>query len=350
MIKNTVLSSSKKVLVAAICASLLLLAGIYLVASRSGSDANSVKVAEPLTNAKQQEVKTKLTSLLKEGSPTAAFDYLRSEVASNESIARECHPLLHHLGHEAYKKYGDFSKTVNFADGLCNSGYTHGVIEAHFLASTNIEESLISTCGKEKPGSFKSWQCYHGTGHGVMYYTNKDLNKSLELCEKHTSSFARKSCTNGVFMERFIVVSHTGQHSTNADSVDIKLCQSQAEKYKADCYIYAPTAYLSHYPSDYAGAFEQCQTAAESDYLGVCINGVGSQVVKDNITNPEAARYICKNGPSDFTNACMLGVLNLLVNHHASIEPVLPLCQSTFAEFRDLCVQAVEPRRQEFAS
>src|SRR5688572_22686436 len=97
-----------------------------------------IETAQPLSHHQFEEVKDRLVQLLEAKDPKASLDYLRNAIQNDTALARECHPLLHHLGHSAYEKYKDFDKTISYQDGLCNSGYTHGTIEAHFMASEDI--------------------------------------------------------------------------------------------------------------------------------------------------------------------------------------------------------------------
>ncbi len=241
--------------------SVLLLVGVlgtaFVIWNRSRQN-TATMAAVPLTHEQFDAVSAKLTQLLNEQDPKVSFTYLRSLIAKDPSVAHDCHPLLHHLGRAAYQKYHTFGATIAYQDSLCNSGYTHGALEAYFLASPDIQQALQSACVGIGDATFQAWQCYHGTGHGLMLVTGKDLDKSLTLCQEHTTDFARKACVNGVFMERFIVVSHMGGAVAGAQAIQTSLCQNQPSEYKSDCYFYAPTAYLARHQNAYGGAFHEC--------------------------------------------------------------------------------------------
>ncbi len=304
-------------------------------------------VAQPLSHERFEEVSAKLTELTIAQEPSASFDYLRTSMATDLSVAHDCHMLLHHLGHEAYKKYGSFSAAIAYQDGLCNSGYTHGAVEAQFLATDDVHGTLLATCAQAGERTFAAWQCYHGTGHGLMYVTGKDLNKSVLQCQEHTTDFARKSCVNGAFMEKFVVVSHTGMQSNAASTIDANLCKAQDAAYKTDCYFYAPTAYLTRSPGAYDGAFRECR-GVEDDYQRVCVSGVGSQAMKDNVTKPELAVQVCQSAPRRLVVSCVQGAVQILVNHYASTEPVTPLCSTAFKDYKPVCLQVLANKRADF--
>lgn len=337
---------SKKRFIAVLTGLLIILVAAtatYLFLKDTLSIAPDSAAAKPLSHHQREEIENTLVQLLKTQDAKASLDYLRSAIQSDTALARECHPILHHLGHEAYATYKDFEKTVSYQDGLCNSGYTHGAIEAHFMASDDINTTLQTTCPSQANAvSFTLWQCYHGMGHGVMYVTGKDLAESTTLCETLPSTFARQSCSNGAYMERFIVVSHTGAAAKETSDIDTELCKSQPAPYKPDCYYYSPTAYLERHTNDYTGAFDECRHSAEEAFVAACINGVGGQAMKENVTRPEVARTICEKAPNTYRNTCIEGAIGLLINHHASIAPVEPLCTTTFEKYHRLCRQTLQ--------
>lgn len=332
---------------------LLIIFGVSFVvytSSRNDSPAPAVETAKPLDHHQFETIQNKLVQLLQEKDPRASFDYLRSAIKEDAALARDCHPLLHYLGHSAYEKYQDFNKTVSYQDGLCNSGYTHGTIEAHFMASNDIDATLKSTCPyQDNKITFQQWQCYHGIGHGTMYFTDKDLPQSLSLCESLPTSVARSSCANGVFMERFIIVNHSGSPTTSSSNINTALCAQQAEAYKSDCYFYAPTAYLERRVNDYAGAFEDCENS-EKEFIHACMYGLGGQVMKENITKPEVAKEICKKAPKKYIASCVEGAISLLINHHGSTAEVETLCATTFSHYKAICLEKIKSWNNDYAS
>lgn len=344
------LKKKKMIFLAAASIVFLFACGIIVYqSSNNTASPNPNGASQPLTHSQFETAKVKLVQLLEEKDPKASFDYLRNAIKEDTALARECHPLLHHIGHSAYKKYKDFNKAASYQDGLCNSGYTHGAIEAHFMASDDIQATLQTTCSAQDKVSFQQWQCYHGVGHGVMYFTGKDLSQSLSLCEGLPTDFARDSCANGVFMERFIIVSHSGSPASNTSTANTASCKEQIKKNKSDCYFYAPSAYLERNTNDYTGAFDDCSDA-EKSYIGTCVYGVGGQAVKENITRPEVARDICKKAPKGYISSCIEGAVSLLSNHNASTTPVEPLCGTVFAQHKGTCTEKIKAWDTYFAT
>lgn len=161
------------------------------------------KVIRELTKEEYAAVKKELVGLLKQHDPKFILTTLRERVNGDAAVLKSCHALAHVIGHEAYEKYHDFGKAMQYQDEICNSGYLHGIIESHFEKSKDVFATMQTVCNNYPAGKYTSWQCYHGVGHGVMYFTENDLKKSLALCDIYKDAVASESCTNGVFMENF---------------------------------------------------------------------------------------------------------------------------------------------------
>lgn len=304
----------------------------------------TVKPAEKLSHHAYEMQQEELTKQLKHAGLKATFSYVRQQLKSNPAFARECHPLLHHLGRTAFAQLGGFQAALVDADEICNSGYIHGVIEGNFAAAENVDQALAASCPKSAEENFKQWQCFHGVGHGVMYSLQKDHGKSIEICERLATPFAVGACVNGVFMERFIVVSHMGGADAPSPLTDMALCKNQKQLYKADCYTYAPTAYLERNTNRYDDAVDWCNKA-ESDFVATCVSGVAAQAMKDNITKPEFAADLCRRVASGYSNACVFGSVGIFINHYASSDRALPLCTKEFGSFKQTCDNVISNKK-----
>jgi len=296
---------------------------------------------EELSSAEYEQIKQELLALSASTTPKVALASLRSRTATHNGLLKLCHPVVHELGRAAYEQYGDFGKAMTYQDELCNSGYLHGIIEAHFSKSTDILETIQSVCAHYPDGSYIAWECYHGVGHGVMYATQNDLPQSLALCEGYATAFSRNSCINGVFMENF----NTDEKlhpSIYLDAADpFYPCASQAPLHRADCYVYAPTYYLSIHKNSYTEALAWCSEAPLS-YRAPCAQGVGSQTMKENINNPKFAESVCANDIYGRTDECIMGMVSLFINHHGSIEPARHLCIQLEPSRKQACETAIK--------
>lgn len=269
--------------------------------------------------------------------PRAALDELRVEMSTNEALLNNCHPLVHELGRAAYERYG-YNKAIAELDDVCNSGYIHGVIEQHFSSLDDISRDINSLCSEFLANTFAGWQCNHGLGHGIMYYTVNELPKSLGICEQLTSQEAVDACTNGVFMENYIVGDefHSSDYTDDGDML-FPCHESYVDiDAKANCYLYAPTYFLSSELGTIEDALGNCRT--NDEFESVCVRGVGGAVMKSNLARPLAVLQACEDGRVRVPS-CYSGALSLYAFHHGGLEELSQLCTQLSGERYDVCVQ-----------
>jgi hypothetical protein len=162
--------------------------------------------------AHYQQIREELYTLVEQENPRAALDRMRALMKEDPELLRSCHPFMHQIGRRAYARYGSFAEAAQYRDDICNSGYLHGAIEAHFLTVSDPVAAMRTICEGYEPNRYPSWQCYHGVGHGVMFFKKNDLPAALALCGEYASSFARGTCANGAYMENFNT--HEQMHPT----------------------------------------------------------------------------------------------------------------------------------------
>jgi hypothetical protein len=293
-----------------------------------------------LSDNRYREIKAELTALVREENPWVALEKLRREIKTDDALARSCHPLVHDIGHAAYEKYGDFGEAMKYQDEVCNSGYLHGIIESRFSESDDVFADMRTMCDQYRSGSYMSWQCYHGIGHGVMFYTANDLPRSLKMCEGFDTDFGRSNCANGVFMENFNADQKLHISKFLKESDPFYPCPQQENRYKSHCYLYAPTYFLSLNGSDYDAALEWCN-GAEAGFEPSCAYGVGTQAMKENLNDPKLVETVCMNGEDEQTAPCIEGMTSLYINHHGSLEPARELCSKLEKPNRPACYDAI---------
>lgn len=109
--------------------------------------------------------------------------------------------MAHDLGHRAYELFG-FSRALVFdgsdpvamtsVDDICAGGYMHGVLEELFLNRPELVEQSDHVCDGVSADGRGS--CFHGVGHGIMFSQKRDLKKSLESCNKLSSTVDAHRC------------------------------------------------------------------------------------------------------------------------------------------------------------
>ncbi|HLL40881.1 MAG TPA: cupredoxin domain-containing protein [Rubrobacteraceae bacterium] len=301
-----------------------------------------------LAEGRYEEVKGDYVALVRDEDPRAALSRMRGEIETDDALARSCHALVHDIGRESYRKYEDFGEAMKYQDEICNSGYLHGIIEARFSESEDVFADMETMCDEYPLRSTLSWQCYHGLGHGVMYYTANDLPRSLEMCDAFDSDFARSTCSNGLFMENFSADQKLHLSEYLKESDPLYPCAEQAERHKPNCYVYAPTYFLSLNQEDYAGALESCN-GAEGRFQRTCAGGVGAQAMKENINDPKLVESACKDGSPQQVEPCVKGMMSLYINHHGSTGPARELCGRLEDSNQQACYGSIESHDRLFS-
>jgi plastocyanin len=294
-----------------------------------------------LSEERYGEIEKELAALVREENPRSALEKLRAEIRIDDALARSCHPLVHDVGHAAYEKYGDFGEAMKYQDEVCNSGYLHGIIESRFEESNDVFADMKKMCDPYPQGSYMSWQCYHGLGHGAMFYTANDLPRSLEMCDGFEDAFGRSNCANGVFMENFNADQKLHLSDYLKESDPFYPCAEQAQRHKVVCYLYAPTYFLGLEGNDYDDALRWCKDA-EAGFEASCAYGVGSQAMKENLNDPGLVESVCVGGEPEQTAPCIVGMAGLYINHHGSLEPARDLCARLEESNRPACYTAVK--------
>ncbi len=321
-------------------------AGIF--GSEEGESASGEEAGQ-LSKARYEEVKDDYVALVRDEDPQAALSKMRGEIETDDALARSCHALVHDIGRESYGKYEDFGEAMKYQDEICNSGYLHGIIEARFSESEDVFADMETMCDEYPTNSTLSWQCYHGLGHGVMYYTANDLPRSLEMCDAFASNFARATCSNGLFMENFSADQklHLSEYLDENDP--LYPCAEQVKAHKENCYLYAPTYFLSLNEGDYTGALELCN-GAEEPLRQACARGVGAQTLKENINDPKLVEAACESGSPEQVEPCVNGMTSLYISHHGSPEPARELCGQLEETNQQACRGAIEAHTRRFVS
>jgi len=300
-----------------------------------------------MTAEEYESIQSQLFSVLNNQNPKVALLQLRERMEGDNAVIRSCHLLVHEIGHEAYRKYGNFIDALKYQDTICNSGYLHGVIESHFSEVEDVFPVMKEICNQYPNRSYLSWQCYHGIGHGVMFFTSNDLPMSLDLCDAYNTKFARSTCANGVFMENFN--SHQEFHPTKFLKVDDLFypCNEQKKRYRKACYLYTPTSYLNLNVNDYAGALKWCENARRP-YNYTCVQGVGGLAIKDNIANPKFVEQVCMTHKAVQAD-CIAGMTGLYILHYGDLEPGKRLCGGLEQSNREVCRDAVAATARRFS-
>ncbi len=287
----------------------------------------------------QEKLTEHLTELVRSQGVEAAMKELK-RLTDNPKISAVCHSLVHEIGHAAYEYYQDVTTSLKYQDDFCGSGYIHGVIEERLGHSKNALQEMRSICTP------KNGACLHGIGHGLMYFTDNDVPSSLQQCDSFATEYQHRRCAEGVFMENF--TSDTSIHpSLFLDVHDpLSLCRTE-KRHKEQCYFYAPRFFIRPGLTFPAPAISVCDPA-EPTFRSLCLNGVGSAVMKIHIHDPVTAEELCRNQTGTYDPSCIQGMASYYLVHFNSLKKGRTLCALLQQGNQIICTEAVEARSFEF--
>jgi hypothetical protein len=334
---------------------ILILAGIaisYLLASPKHSSLPATTATSSTQNAPKSEsavVQQNLDDLkyiVKNQDPRIALAELGKRMKSDPLVFKNCHGLAHEVGHEAFKKYNDFTKAFFYQDNVCSDGYLHGVIEERFSYATNVS-ALVKEMGAICDGvGLESGRCFHGVGHGLMYFTANDLPKSLSFCNNYRGE-AQGRCIEGTFMENFLSdgVIHPSKYLDKNNP--FYPCPIQSAGLKSYCYFYAPIYYLTLNNNDYAATLNWCNTAEKAG-ISQCIRGVGSLTMKYNIDKPKYVEGVCAKLPRSQVSSCIDGMVSYYLTFYDHLKLAQEMCATLEKQNQSPCDDAVTRRNKLF--
>ncbi len=272
-----------------------------------------------------------LLTFVRLANPRVALRVLSRSI-TDPKIFRGCHEFVHIIGNAAYKKYASVHKALTFHDDLCGSGYLHGVLEVALSSSKNLVSDVAKLCPTQDA------KCYHGIGHGFMFFTKNDLPKSLEYCSDLKPQSSAMRCSEGVFMENF----STDEDIHHSKYLDTKnpflVCSIQKNIFKVTCYFYAPRYIIAH-QTDPLRAFHKCY--ALKSYKNVCMTGMGSALMKKNIDNPHRVELACNTAQKSLKAHCIEGMISYLIVNYDSLEPAKKICTSLSKANKKTCLNTI---------
>jgi hypothetical protein len=288
--------------------------------------------------------------ILLEESPREALQKLQEDINSKVEIANNCHPIAHKLGQLAFEKYQSFSEVIVFQNSLCNSGFIHGVIEGRLKGSRDITTDISGLCNQKFRNHFEEWQCFHGIGHGVMYFTNNNLPISLQYCSTLDTSSQQQNCANGVYMENFNT--NLALHSSEYLKADNSFypCNDPDFPYKNVCYYSAPIRALDLNQDNYLKTYNDC-LEIDSQYINPCIAGIAGNAVKKNFNDVWKVEDICNSFNENYHETCIRSMISMYINMKGSMEDInRQKCELFDGLNKNYCLKEIESKQKEFQS
>lgn len=294
-----------------------------------------------------------------------AFDAVRDSNISEIVLAMEniednaqlqwCHEFMHYVGWGVYDKTDDLFTAFNEANGKCDSGMYHGIVE-RYIEKTNLEfdaqkfgEAVTNACGdssksRKLPQAMKGI-CQHGLGHGFMLITDNDLNESLRLCDIIKGS--EQACYSGAFMENVQSkqVGREGRHPSSFsynEKVPDFPCNTLDKQYEDYCYVYKGVSNVVLSRGDFKKSFKQCREV-KPEFQERCFYGVGSDIPGPFWSAAEAAKQcdFALDVDARAYKQCILGGVPFLMQVNlGNPDAATEYCQVIKPEYKETCYRA----------
>ena len=178
---------------------LILAANSAAFAQQSTPSASSLPAAQAikscLNNIRGAECLDQLFGeALKQHSTLELMQLIQRLENEDPEIRRDCHPVVHAIGRETYRIKGNIHDSFAACDQTCHSGCYHGSVE-RFLrgeklyaevgrhpSTAELKQKAALACDPKLPVRLR-FQCLHGLGHALMFFSRYQLLPSLQTCD-----------------------------------------------------------------------------------------------------------------------------------------------------------------------
>ena len=270
---------------------------------------------------------------LKKNSTPEVLQHVQRLSDENQDIRRDCHPIVHAIGRETFRAKGNIHESFSACDQTCHSGCYHGSVE-RFLRGENIyaqidkhpgtaelKQKAASACDPKIPVRYR-FQCLHGLGHALLFFSNYKLQASLEICDVLPEEWGRASCYGGVFMEN---VFNAKPEIRDLSPADFHYpCNKVDHQYRSECYV-MQTSRMTEMGLSTERIFQECARAGEFQLR--CASSIGRDLSNDvRLGQVAATANKCELANGDPRLACIRGVVYALIDNTWDGRFALPFC------------------------
>jgi hypothetical protein len=318
------------------------------------------------------------------------------EVQNIDTSYQYCHVLGHKLSaNETAKDPSEWQSVIQRCpSGVCSNGCIHGAFQERFrkesLTSAELEElqpQLTQVCEAKNsfnPTGIEQASCYHALGHLLMYVTDADVTKSLDLCR----DFAKKGlrdyshiCYDGVFMQIYqplepddfelikgkeIDASEVKEFCRRFKGEEQSSCWSeswplskeqilasngttdfcsflQSQKEKDRCFVAVTYVMTAQFGFDLGKIKDFC-SAMSFDVKANCFAQAASRFIETDYRNASKSVELCEMAaPYDTSNICFNELLKYSTyNFHPGSPAFDAYCAAFPKEWRAQCFQREE--------
>ena len=265
-----------------------------------------------------------------------------ARLSDTDSFVRsECHPLTHSIGRASLGEYGTFQDAVQYEDGTCWSGFTHGILESFMFrySEAELDQAVQGVCVQdpEQAYSFDYYNCVHGLGHGVSWRFDNGVFEALPICDALEGRWEQQSCHSGVFMQNIVVDGEAHQSRELREDEPMYPCTAVEDKYKNTCYLMQTSYALRTVDYDYSKGFFLCETEADEGYVETCYRSMGRDISGNSHRESEKVVELCSLGDPELQTHCFQGaVKNAVFNDHG-LDNANALCEIVPARYKEDC-------------
>jgi len=268
---------------------------------------------------------------LEKHSPAELLQSVQRYEAEDAGLKLACHPVVHALGREIFRIKGNIHDAFLVCDQTCHSGCYHGAVErflrgdskapARHVTQSEIVRKAPEACDAKAPRRIY-FQCLHGLGHALMYFTENNVDDSLKGCDALRDSWSQESCYGGVFMEN--VVSSLTDKRMVSDADAQYPCNQVGEKYRRACY-WMQTSRMEEMGLTTEQQFEECAKAGR--HAADCVQSIGRDLsnLSRGGSSAEAAGQ-CEQADGEARRACIRGAVYALIDNTWDLTYASPFC------------------------
>jgi hypothetical protein len=282
---------------------------------------------------------------LEKQSPAELLKLVQKYEDEDAALLLACHPVVHALGREIFRVKGNIHDSFLACDQTCHSGCYHGAVErflrgdntqlARHVSQNEIMSKASAACDANAPLRFY-FQCLHGLGHALMYFTENQLGSSLKGCDALPDDWSRDSCYGGVFMENLF--------SANPDKRDVSAadyhypCSNVDARYRGACYL-MQTWRMEEMGLATDRLFNECRNAGP--FETPCVQSIGrdlSNLARSGDNRLAAEK--CGRAEGETRRACIRGVVYALIDNTWDNRYAAPFCSALGEEDNAYCNEA----------
>lgn len=277
--------------------------------------------------------------MLKTHSTVQALELIQRFEEQDPELRRDCHPVVHAIGRETYRLKGNIHDSFSACDQTCHSGCYHGSVE-RFLRGDEIyaqanrhptqaelKQKAGTACDPNLPDRLR-FQCLHGLGHALLYFSRYQLVPSLEVCDAIAEDWSRESCYGGVFMEN--VVNATPEARDLSPTDYHYPCNKLNDKYRSECYV-MQTSRMVEMGLSTEELFRECAKAGA--FATKCSLSVGRDLSNHvRVGQIASVARNCELALGDKRDACVRGVVYALIDNTWDGRYALPFCAALAQE------------------